>query len=96
MERLSDEQLLKIIEDIEKKLLKLKLEIELRKIEKNDNGEQGTIKVDDRVRILNPSKGQETEGTVDKVNEETGYVTILGRKLKKKIVRKKKNVQKIE
>ena len=57
--------------------------------------EEREIQVGDKVRIKNPGPFQEKEGRVVRVNQETGFVLVQGRRRKKTTTRKKKNLEKI-
>lgn len=83
----NEQDFIKRIEDIEKQLKDLKLELEETKKAKEINKENktGPIKKGDRVRILNPSRGQGKIGIVQKINWETERVCGI-RKRKKGIV----------
>jgi hypothetical protein len=67
--------IIKKIEDLEKQLNDLKLE--LRKETDPPKATKDTaIKVGDEVRILNPLSGQDREGVVTKINSLTKYSLI--------------------
>ena len=93
-EDITDDILIEEIADIELRLRELKLQLEERR-DRRRNPPSGTqraergLLVGDKVRITNPRPFQEREGTVTKVNPDTGFVTIvLGIKKKGKVSRK--------
>jgi hypothetical protein len=57
----TDKEIIKQIEVIEGLLSDLKLDLEGR-------SKQGKLQVGDKVRIVNPKEGQESEGTVSKIS----------------------------
>ena len=57
----TDKEIIKQIEDIERLLGNLRLDLEGR-------SKQGKLQVGDKVRIVNPKEGQESEGTVSKIS----------------------------
>lgn len=115
MDRKSDEQIIKEIEDIEEKLKGLRLALSARerattvrsqqvgstRHQVNAKGEaqrireENELRVGDTARITNPRVGQESVGTVIKVNRITDRVTIKGKLFRQKIVRATKNVERI-
>jgi len=68
-------------------LEEFRLQIETNTVKENS----GTIQEGDRVDILNPRKGQEREGIVQKISTLTGYASVRTEK-KRRIVRKIKNL----
>ena len=85
----------KRIEDIEKQLSTLKLELKEIRREKRT----GPIKKGDRVNILNPNRGQGSTGIIQKVNLHTERVTVEAynlRGVKELVIRKITNVERIE
>ena len=92
------EEIVEKIETIELLLRDLRLELEENQDWRRTQGlqrEKREIQVGDLVRIKNPGPFQEKEGKVAKVNNETGFVSVIGKKKKKRISRKKKNLEKI-
>jgi len=90
--------LIKELEELESRVRDLRLRVEEGQGARTQSPTRGghRVQVGDKVRILNPRPFQDKEGEVLKVNEETDYVSILGRKKKRTITRKRKNVLKIE
>ena len=85
----------KRIEDIEKQLSTLKLELKEIRREKRT----GPIKKGDRVNILNPNRGQGSVGIVQKVNLNTERVTVEVynlRGVRELVIRKATNVERIK
>ena len=85
----------KRIEDIEKQLSTLKLELKEIRREKRT----GPIKKGDCVNILNPNRGQGSIGIVQKVNLDTERVTVEVynlRGVRELVVRKITNVERIK
>ena len=93
------EEVVEKIEAVELLLRDLRLELEetqdWRRAQDPKRGERG-IQVGDLVRIKNPGPFQEKEGQVVKVNHESGFVSVLGKNKKRRITRKKKNLEKID
>jgi transcription elongation GreA/GreB family factor len=78
------------ITKIEQELRELKLDLSRRDEEKDRTENTGNLEIGSRVRILNPKKGQKTQGTIVRIGKETGYITIETKK--GKVVRHKSNV----
>ena len=78
----------KHIENLERELRKLRLSVK----EKTQEEESPKVKVGDRVRITNPSKGQPSEGEVIKVNLQTNRISVQTTN-RKPISRNIKNIQ---
>lgn len=108
-EGLTKEKVVKEITEIEERLAHLRLVVEenWRPVEIADIegaysqvpiGERKIeLQIGDKVKVLNPKFGQETEGRViNKRNPDTGYVTIQGKRFRRKIVRVESNVQRID
>ena len=57
----TDKDIIKQIEDIERLLIDLRIDLE-------ERSEQRKLKVGDKVNIVNPKQGQESEGTVTKIS----------------------------
>ena len=72
------DDLIQRINKIEEQLRSLKLELQdLHKHEEDNwNQQQSFFKIGDRVKIVNPRFGQESQGIVCKANTETGWVTV--------------------
>ena len=70
-EETTTDQLLKKIEELEKQLADLKLELTQAKPKKSDR-----LSVGEEVNVLNPGRGQESQGTISKVNYKTGRATV--------------------
>ena len=87
-------KLIERIEELQDSLRELKLKIESATATENARANEEIV-IGDWVKVLNPNITQESEGKVVKVNSDTGYLTIEGKRLKRRIVRKKKNVKKI-
>ena len=68
---MSNRKVLKKIEEIEKQLADLKLEVSKPKTKKSNR-----LVVGAEVDILNPKRGQENSGTISKVNYVTGRATV--------------------
>ena len=88
------------IEEIEDLLKALKLSVlEQRVGTEQTSGEERRpshgLAVGDEVVVLNPRPGQERDGRITKVNNETGFVTIVGLNFGDRISRKHTNVRKI-
>ena len=94
-ERLTNEELIREIESIEERLRQLRVSLETRRTQTASH--RTRFNVGDKVRVLNPNFAQDSKGTVVKVNQKTGYVTVEGDKRRfPKIVRKEKNLEHIE
>ena len=85
-----NEELIRQIGKLETKLRELKIKLQQEESKPNEQG----FKVGDFVTINNPSKGQESKGSVVKVNRTTGYVTVRTPKTGNKVVRLEKNLSK--
>jgi len=99
MRETSIEEVVEKIEAVELLLRDLRLELEETQDWRRTQDlqrEEREIQVGDFVRIKNPGPFQEKEGQVVKVNHETGFVSVLGKKKKRRISRKKKNLEKID
>ena len=59
----SDNEIIKQINEIEKLTRNLRIDVE----ERSSQQQTGKLKIGDRVKILNPKKGQEKEGVVSKI-----------------------------
>ena len=71
----SDKQrLLRKIDDLEKELSNLKIEL-AEEVQREKRG----LKVGDKVRILNPKKGQPSRGTILKLHPNSLRATVLTR-----------------
>ena len=72
------DDLIQRINEIEEQLRSLKIELQdLHEHEEgNRNQQQSFFQIGDRVKIVNPRFGQESQGTVCKANAETGWVTV--------------------
>ena len=89
----NNSEIIRKIEELEKQLNKLKLEL----IE--SEGQTSPIQIGDRVIILNPRVGQGSKGTVTRINRFTNRVTVEAKSttgLKQKVVRAIQNVKKEE
>lgn len=88
---MSGEEIQKKIERLERELKQLKLEIsEEKEATKRQNKSTATPSIGDRVKILNPNRGQESQGTVVRVGR-SNYVTVCTSK--GKVVRLHSNLQ---
>ena len=88
-----NKQLLETIADLERQLHELKLELSSNNSEPNHTD---PLEVGEEVVILNPKKGQESNGVLDKIRRRTERATILTtneRGGKKKIVRLLTNIR---
>jgi predicted nucleic acid-binding Zn-ribbon protein len=87
---MKEETIQERIEKIEDELKRLKLELaQSKKKISNANDHSREPKIGDRVRILNPRKGQEKEGIVF-LGKETNYVSVQTKK--GKVVRHQSNI----
>ena len=84
---MTSRKVLKKIEELEKQLADLKLELTQPKTKKSDR-----LSVGEKVVILNPGRGQEGHGTVSKINYKTGRATV-STETGKKISRAFKNLE---
>ena len=75
------------IEDLKKQLQDLKLELK-KETEPPKSTKDRTIKIGDKVRILNPCAVQDRQGVVTKINSLTKYVQTT----KGTVVRTRKNI----
>lgn len=82
--------------DIEEQLKELRLTLVEQEDERIAERLATDLEVGDFARILNPSFGQESIGRVVKVNRNTGFVTLSGKRFGLRIIRKKNNLQKID
>jgi hypothetical protein len=79
------------INKIEQELKELKLDLSRKNREaKTRTEEAGVLEIGRSVRILNPRKGQKTQGTIVRIGKETGFVTIETKK--GKVARHKSNI----
>ena len=83
------DELVQDIEGVEKLLKSLRLDLEERRATPSER-ESGTLKIGDRVEILNPNPDQEKEGVISKIN--AVLLTIDTRK--GKVNRLRKNIKK--
>ena len=83
---MASRKVLKKIEELEKQLAELKIEL-TKSVEK----EVDKLTVGDPVNILNPGRGQENYGTITKVNYKTGRATVST--TKEKVSRAFKNLR---
>ena len=83
------DELVQDIEDVEELLKSLRLDLEERRATPSER-ESGTLKIGDRVEILNPNPDQEKEGVISKIN--AVLLTIDTRK--GKVNRLRKNIKK--
>ena len=112
MEDISNKDIVKEIESVERILKGLKLSLAARepkataksqKKESNelqDRAKETQVRVEelqvgDKAKILNPNFGQESVGTVTRIGHGTDRITIEGRLFKRKIVRARKNLVRI-
>ena len=97
MDENSKQDIIDEIEEIEKRIKSLKLKLTEGKTEPKTAKGEKNLKPGDKARILNPNRllGQETEGFVVKVNNDTKRVTVEGKRFKVKVVRHINNVVKI-
>jgi len=93
----TNQDLIEKVELIEKLLREVRISLEEREIEHLDSLPSRELEIGERVRILNPSLGQDSFGTVVKVNSETERVTVAGKRFGTavKIVRHIKNVSRV-
>jgi len=68
---MASREVLKKIEELEKQLASLKLELTQSEPKKSDR-----LIVGEKVNILNPGRGQESHGKISKVNYKTGRATV--------------------
>ena len=68
---MTSREVLKKIEELEKQLASLKLELTQPKPKKSDR-----LIVGEKVNILNPGRGQESHGKISKVNYKTCRATV--------------------
>ena len=97
----NEEDIERRIENIERQLKSLKLELkEIRNVKKHkEEKNTGPIKKGDRVKILNPNRGQGNTGIVQKINWKTERVTVEVwnlRGVRELVIRKVTNVERIE
>ncbi len=83
---MTSRKVLKKIEELEKQLADLKIELSKSEVQKSDR-----LDVGDEVCILNPGRGQERHGKVSKVNYKTGRATVTT--VKGKVSRAFKNLE---
>ena len=81
----TDEEILQQIQEIEQLTRKLRIDLE----ERSSQQRTGKLTIGDRVKILNPKKGQETTGTVSKI----GAFRVTIDTEKGKVIRAYKNLQ---
>ena len=95
---MQDSKLIEKIAKIEGLLEQLKLDLKEREktssLKRTEN--QNKVSVGDWVEIKNPKKGQETERKFVKSNRLTGYVTVETKNSKKRIIRLRKNLRKVQ
>lgn len=97
MDRNPKQNIIDEIEEIERRIKSLKLKLTEEKSESKTEKGDKNLRPGDKARILNPNRllGQETEGFVVKVNNDTKRVTVEGKRFKVKVVRHINNVVKI-
>lgn len=79
------------ISKLEKELKELKLEVaQVKKKDESTRNKTSKPEVGDLVGILNPRKGQETQGNISRIGRETKFVTIDTKK--GKVVRHISNI----
>ena len=83
---MTSRKVIKKIEELEKQLADLKIELTQDKAKKSDR-----LTVGDEVNVLNPGRGQESHGKISKVNYKTGRATVST--AKGKISRAFKNLE---
>ena len=81
----TDEEILQQIQEIEQLTRKLRIDLE----ERSSQQRTGKLTIGDRVKILNPKKGQEKNGVVSKI----GAFRITLETKKGKVIRAYKNLQ---
>jgi hypothetical protein len=89
-------------ETVLKKIAALEQELKQLKLEVNKATKEGEVhtntkrkpRVGDRVKILNPRKGQEPEGTVSRIGTDTKFVTVETKK--GKVIRHLSNIGSLE
>ena len=70
------QQLLRKIEDLEEQLSNLKLELQ-QELQEESEDDESTFNIGDRVRILNPKKGQPSRGRIIKLHPKSQRATVL-------------------
>ena len=83
---MTSRKVLKKIEELEKQLADLKIELTKSEVQKTSR-----LDIGDEVSILNPGKGQEKHGKISKVNYRTGRATVTT--VKGKVSRVFKNLE---
>ena len=68
---MTSRKVLKKIEELEKQLADLKIELTQSKVKETDR-----LEVGDEVNVLNPGRDQESHGKISKVNYKTGRATV--------------------
>ena len=81
----SDDAIIKQIEEIEKLTRNLGIDLE----ERSSKQQTGKLQIGDKVKVLNPKKGQEATGTVSKI----GAFRVTIETKKGKVIRAYKNLQ---
>ena len=89
----TDTELIDRLLEIEQELRELRLSIIEREDGRLANHLATEIRVGDIVRILNPNFGQESVARVTKVNPDSGYYTLKGKRFGLTIIRKRKNLR---
>ena len=92
---LTEVDLIERLTELERELRELRLSITECEDRRLANQVAQELQVGDLVRILNPTFG-ETVGRVVKVNRDTEYYTLRGRRFGLRIIRKRKNLQLLE
>ena len=83
---MTSRKVLKKIEELEKQLADLKIELTKSEVQKTSR-----LDIGDEVNILNPGKGQERHGKISKVNYRTSRATVTT--VKGKVSRVFKNLE---
>ena len=92
------DEILRQIDQIREQLDELRLALVEEEQETQPAGvrEEESLRVGDWVRINNPNFGQESTGKVHKINPKTNFITIIGKRFGRKILRKEKNLTRLE
>lgn len=91
-----DEDLVKQIKLLESNLKKLRLKLEQRKKKRNQEEVDPKLKIGDRVKIVNPSEGQDNRGKIIRINSDSGFHTVFTDRKKESVRRFAKFLVKID
>ena len=97
MTKEKEKEILQRIAKIQKELEELTLAMTGKESVGERDEEERILKIGDQVEITNSLKPfQEKQGEIVKINKDTGFVWVKGRRTKREVRRKEKNVRRIK